>query len=377
MTARTERSRPASFLRSLDWLLMLNIVLINLFGLVIIYSVSVHMNSPGLFMKQLVASVIGLALMVGIMLIDYRDFRVLALPAYAAVIVLLLLVLVKGSGLEETGTKGWFLIGNISIQPSEYGKFIFSVVAAITLDRFKEKGGVVNMLIFLGACGLPIGLILLQPDFGTAVVYVVILAAIIFVYGLPYRIILAAMGIGLVSLPLLWFNVLPKVLDDYQMKRILSFLDPEAYAQDAAYQVNMAIRFIGSGQTWGRGLGMGRAAENVPAVHTDSIFAVVGEELGFVGAVVLIGLFTIFLLRLIWISRFSKDLFGSLAVIGIAAMFFFHIVENIGMNIGLLPVTGIPLPFISYGGSSTIANYLAMGVVLSISMRRPKTLFDP
>lgn len=374
MTARSDRGR--SLLRNVDWLLMLNIMAINLFGLVIIYSVSVHLDSPGLFMKQVVASLIGLGVMVGIMLFDYKDFRILVVPAYVFLIVLLVLVKLFGEGKAETGTQGWFTAGPISIQPSEYGKFVFAMIVALTLDRFREKGGAVNMLLFLGATALPIGLILLQPDFGTAVVYVIMFIAVVFVYGLRYRVIFAMLAALLLALPILWFNVLPKVLDEYQMLRILSFLDPEAYSQNASYQVSQAIRFIGSGQMWGRGLGMGKAAEIVPAAHTDSIFAVLGEELGFVGAVVLIGLFAIFLLRLIWIARFSKDPFGSFTVIALAAMFFFHIVENIGMNIGLLPVTGIPLPFVSYGGSSLIANYLAVGVVCSISVRRPKTLFE-
>ena len=184
-----------------------------------------------------------------------------------------------------------------------------------------------------------VGLVLLQPDFGTSVVYVFMLACMIFVFGIKYRIILITLGIGIISLPILWFSVLEKVFDQYQINRILSFLNPEAYAMDSDWQIRMAIRYIGSGMLTGVEKGTEKAAKNVPVVESDSIFAVIGEEWGFVGAVLVVLLFVILLLRCLYISRYAKDKFGAYTVVGLMAMFLFHFVENIGMNLRMFPVT--------------------------------------
>ena len=166
------------------------------------------------------------------------------------------------------------------------------------------------------------------------------------------------------------------VLKEHQILRILSFINPAAYENTSGYQVRMAIRHIGRGQLTGVGIGNGKAVINVTEVEPASIFSVVGEELGFIGAVILVVLFTALLLRCLYISRFAKDKFGSFLVIGLMSMFLFHFVENVGMNIGILPVTGIPLPFISSGGSSVVVNYLAIGIIVSVSMRRQKPMFE-
>jgi rod shape determining protein RodA len=197
-----------------------------------------------------------------------------------------------------------------------------------------------------------------------------------FIFGIKYRTILIIFGAALVATPFLIFGVLSKVFESFQINRILSFLNPQAYARDAGYQVLMSIRYIGSGNLTGVESGMEKAAKNVPEAETDSIFAVIGEEWGFIGAILVIALFVALLLRCLYISRYAKDQFGSYVVIGLMAMFLFHFVENVGMNIGMLPVTGIPLPFISYGGTSVVVNYIAVGIIMSISMRRQRPMFE-
>ena len=371
-----EKNKGPSLIKNIDWLLISVVLILNFCGLMAVRSVALHKDQPYLFSKQLIASIIGIACMVLIMMLDYKDFRVLSIPAYIGTILLLLIVLVFGIGLEETGTKGWIGLGPFTFQPSEVGKVTLCVVTAVFFERIKQGEGGKNYLLLLITSGSLIGLVLLQPDFGTAVVYVFMLVCIIFVAGIPYKTILVMLGSLVVALPVLWFSVIEKVLEPYQMMRILSFLNPEAYARDAAYQVSMAKRYIGSGMITGVEKGAEKAAKNVPASATDSIFAVIGEEWGFIGTVLIVLLFLILFLRCLYISRYAKDRYGEYIIIGLLAMFFFHFFENVGMNLGMLPVTGIPLPFISYGGSSIIVNYIAIGVITSISMRRQRPMFE-
>jgi rod shape determining protein RodA len=371
-----EKNKGPSLVKNIDWILLITVLLINVCGLVAVKSVAGHLKQPSLFTKQLVASFIGIACMVLIMLLDYKDFKVLSIPAYIGTVLLLVYVLLFGVGLEETGTKGWIDLGPVSLQPSEVGKVTLAIVSSVFFERIKQGEGGKNYLWLIATSGLLVGLVLLQPDFGTSVVYMFMLACVIFVAGIRYRTILILVGTLIVMLPVLWFSVIEKVLEPFQMQRILSFLNPEAYARTGAYQVLMSIRYIGSGTLTGVEAGAQKAAKNVPASATDSIFAVIGEEWGFVGTTIIVALFLILLLRCLYISRYAKDKYGSYVVIALMAMFFFHFFENIGMNIGMLPVTGIPLPFISYGGSSILVNYIAIGVIMSISMRRQKPLFE-
>lgn len=371
-----EKNKGPSLIKNIDWFLIGIVLFLNLLGLLAIRSVSNHLNQPSLFTKQLIASIIGMACMVLIMMIDYKDLRFLSIPAYIGTLFLLIFVLVAGQGLEEVGTNGWIILGPLSFQPSELGKVTLTIVTAIFFERIKQGNGGLNYLWLIGSVGSLIGLVLLQPDFGTSVVYFFMLICMVFVFGIRYRVVIIGMAATLIALPILWFSVLEKVFKSFQIDRILSFLDPEAYARSGAYQVLMSIRYIGSGTLTGVEPGAEKAAKNVPASATDSIFAVIGEEWGFVGAVLVVALFVTLLLRCLYISRYAKDKFGSYIVIGLMAMFLFHFVENVGMNLGMLPVTGIPLPFISYGGSSMVVSYIAVGIIVSISMRRQRPMFE-
>lgn len=371
-----EKNKQSPLIKNIDWIMIGTVLFLNVLGLLAIRSVSIHLNQPSLFSKQLIASIIGLCCMVVIMLIDYNIIKILSMPAYIGTIFLLVLVLIIGKGREETGTQGWIDLGPASFQPSELGKVTLAIIAAVFLEKLKQGNGGLNYLwLGLTSAGL-IGLVLLQPDFGTSVVYVFMIACMIFIFGIKYRIILIALGAGIISLPILWFSVLEKVFNPLQLNRILSFLNPDAYARTTDYQIRMAIRYIGSGMLTGVEKGTEKAAKNVPVVESDSIFAVIGEEWGFVGAVLVIMLFVVLLLRCLYISRYAKDKFGAYVVVGLMSMFLFHFVENIGMNIRMLPVTGIPLPFISYGGTYMIVCYIAIGIIVSISMRRQRPMFE-
>lgn len=373
-----EKNQGPSLVKNIDWFLIVNVILINAMGLIVLKGMSSpdQLNVPNLFMKQLIASILGIAVMIIVMIIDYKDLKILGIPAYFITIFLLVAVLLVGTGREETGTQGWILLGPLSIQPSELGKVAMVIAAAFYFEKIQQNRSIKNYILLLATSALPVGLVLLQPDFGTAVVYVFIFLCMLFVSGIKYRYIFIFGGATLLGLPLLWFTVLVNVLKEHQILRILSFINPAAYENTSGYQVRMAIRHIGRGQLTGVGIGNGKAVFNVPEVETDSIFSVVGEELGFIGAVILIALFTALLLRCLYVSRFAKDKFGSFLVVGLMSMFLFHFVENVGMNIGILPVTGIPLPFISSGGSSVVVNYLAIGIIVSVSMRRQKPMFE-
>jgi len=371
-----EKNKQNPLYKNIDWIVIVTVLLLNILGLLAVRSVSVHLNQPSLFKKQLAASIIGICVMVVIMLIDYNVIKYLSIPAYIVTVVFLVLVLIIGKGREETGTQGWLYLGPISFQPSEVGKITLAIVAAVFLERIKQGNGGLNYLWLVLTSASLIGLVLLQPDFGTSVVYMFMLACMIFIFGIKYRVILITLGAGIISLPVLWFSVLEKVFNPIQLNRILSFLNPDAYARTTDYQIRMAIRYIGSGMLTGVEKGTEKAAKNVPVVESDSIFAVIGEEWGFIGAVFVVSLFVLLLMRCLYISRYAKDKFGAYVVVGLMAMFLFHFVENIGMNLRMLPVTGIPLPFISSGGTYMIVCYIAVGIIVNISMRRQKPMFE-
>lgn len=371
-----EKKNAPSLVKNIDWFIIINVLLINAIGLVVMKGMADQTGTPNLFMKQLIASILGIAVMIIVMLIDYKDLKILGIPAYFITIALLVAVLLVGVGKEETGSQAWLKLGPLSLQPSELGKVAMAIAAAYYFEKIQENRTFKNYVLLIATSALPIALVLLQPDFGTSVVYVFMFLCMLFVYGIKYRYIFIVGGVAVLGLPLLWYKVLVNVMQNHQIKRILSFINPSAYENDGAYQVLMAIRYIGRGRLTGVGLGKGKAVFVVPEVETDSIFAVVGEELGFIGAVALVVLFAALLLRCLYVARFAKDKFGSFLVIGLMAMFMFHFIENVGMNIGILPMTGIPLPFVSSGGSSVVVNYLAIGLIVSVSMRRQRPMFE-
>ncbi len=371
-----EKSQGLNVLKHYDWFLVLSVIALNTFGMIMITSVTTQINSPSSLIKQVVGIFGGGIAMIILSLVDYKDLKILGFAAYGFTTLLLVLVLIIGKGGEETGTQGWLDLGLFTYQPSEIGKVTFVVMNALYLENIVMKSGKYNYLKLMFFTAVPIFLVMLQPDFGTSLVYIFIFISMVFFAGIPYKYIFAGIGTAAASLPLIYYTGLYNLLPSYMKNRFYSFFNKDADPLGINYQVRLSIQYAGSGQLWGRGWGNGFAAETVPEARTDFIFSVIAEELGFFGAAVLILLFLVFFARCIYIAWYSRERYGSYIVMGLVAMIFAHFLENIGMNIGLLPVTGIPLPFISYGVSSVTTNLVAVGIILSISLRKQRPMFE-
>jgi rod shape determining protein RodA len=295
---------------------------------------------------------------------------------------LLLLLLVLAFGKEVNGAKEWIMIFGYQFQPSEFGKVMMIICFAGFLLK---RQGQLNRLRDLLPCFLyfapPLLLVLLQPDMGTALVFVAIIFGMLYLAGARPALLLQLLlgGLGLVVLALaLHFTVhLPLPLEQYQIDRLTVFIDPYRDPQKTGYNIIQSLVAVGSGGLRGKGLFHGSQIQLnfLPEHHTDFIFSVVGEELGFAGGALLLILYLVMLLRAVKMAFEARDLYGRLLIGGITTMWLFHILENIGMTIGLMPITGIPCPFLSYGGSFMLANMLAVGLILNVNLRREKMLF--
>lgn len=338
-------------------------------GLVVMYGIGISRPEADLFLfhKQLVASAIGLAALVTLGLFDYRQFRSLAFVAYGIGAVLLLGVLFFGHTVR--GTRGWYVLGGLSFQPVEVAKLCLVVFLSSYLSRFTHRR--LPWHIIAGsalAVGSYVALVLLQPDFGSAMVMIAIWGALLLFVGIGWKPLLSIAGITLVGVMLLW----TMLLAPYQRDRLLAFVDPSRDPRGAGYNVTQAQIAIGSGGLFGKGIGEGSQARLrfLPEAATDFAFAVAGEELGFVGVAFVLGLFAVLLFRLLLAAQRAEDDFAALLAIGVGAFFLIHITINVGMNLGVMPVTGIPLPFISAASSYLIAALLALGMMQSIAVRR-------
>jgi rod shape determining protein RodA len=379
-----EKTKGINYAKQFDYPLFAAVLFLSAIGLVALKSA---IGDPGItttWLKQLICFCIGVVLAITISVIDYKDFKTLGIALYIGS--MLLLVLVLAVGVERNGSKSWIVLPLIGqFQPSELAKVAFAVVVPIFLERLKDGKDIAkNTIKLLIYSMLPIGLVLLQPDVGTAMVFVFALVVVLFIYGIPYRYFLIAAGVFAAAAPIMWFFILPMDRFRHIRDRIMTFIFPETDLLGKGLQVYRSKMTIGSGQLFGKGLFHGIQTQNsssvssynVPEKQTDFIFSVIGEELGFIGSIIVIALIFFILFRCIYIAMNSRDAYGSYMVIFIASMMGFHFIENIGMCIGVLPVTGIPLPFVSQGGSSLVTNFLNIGVLLSVSMRRKKTIFN-
>lgn len=334
-------------------------------GIIMIYSATRSMNTNSNVIIQTGAFLIGTALMVMISKIDYQFFGHVAVPIYAVCVALLILVLVVGSA-GNWGARSWIRFGPIGIQPSEICKVGFAITFAKHLSMVKERiDRPVTILFLILHVGVFLGLIMLQPDAGSAMVFLFMFVVMVFVAGISYKYIIPA-GLGFAAfLPLAYMFL----LSDYQKHRIQVFFNPDMDKLGSGYNVIQSKIAVGSGQLFGKGFLKGTQNQLgfLPTKHTDFIFSVIAEELGFIGALLVILVLFLIIARCIKASGEANDLFGKYLCLGIAAMLIFHTFENIGMCIGLMPVTGIPLPFISYGGTSLLTNMIAVGVVLSVT----------
>ncbi|MDR0826727.1 MAG: rod shape-determining protein RodA [Desulfovibrio sp.] len=317
------------------------------------------------YQKQLVWGATGLGCMVASTFFDYRHLRTMSFPFFLLAVFLLLLV--PAIGKTVYGAKRWLDIGFFSLQPSEVAKVATILLGANLLSRHKEPLRWRELFFILGIAAIPCGLIFIQPDLGTTLLLIFLLGGMILFHGIKkyvFRTCCIAMPL---LLPLGWF-----ALKDYQKERILTFLDPSRDLQGAGYHITQSQIAIGSGELWGKGFQEGTQSllRFLPEKHTDFAVAVFSEEWGFLGCIILLALFCFFLLCIVDTARSAKDQFGSILCAGVFFYFFWQILINIGMVVGLMPVVGVPLPFLSYGGTSTIVNFIMLGLVVNISMRR-------
>lgn len=370
-------------LKRFDFILLFTTILLCVYGFIVINSATLSkpLGSEPFLRTQIIAFSLGMVAVFILLFIDYDIYGGFYIPIYVITIAFLIYVLINPVKATEWGdVRSWMSIGPIVFQPSELAKFgvIISVSKFIDLhkDDINNPAVLIKILVF---AFFPIALILMQPDLGTALVFVFFIAVMIFVAGIDRRYIIAVLIIALILL-IVGLVALYSIMQDYvpgeryQIDRIVNFFYPELDPEDTGYHVIQSKIAIGSGMIYGRGLyeGVQNQLNYLPTKETDFIFAVIGEELGLIGGLLLLLLYGVLFYRLIKIARNAANLFGSLIVTGITAMQFFHIFENIGMTMGLMPVTGIPLPFISYGGTFMLVNTVSMGLVLSVGMKRGK-----
>jgi rod shape determining protein RodA len=359
-------------LRRFDFVLLSATLVLLVFGVAMVYSATLGVpNYEDYPLRQVIYALIGLVLLLLVAAFDYRLLTTFQWPVYAVILLLLGAVTVVGQ--VRGGASGWFDAGIVFVQPAEISKVLFAIVFAQYLasrhDRLGKPHWVLGAIVLMA---LPAILIYMQPDLGNALVLLVIGAVMLFVAGLPWGYIVGAVVSGVLALPVIYAN-----LQGYMKERIDIFLDP-ASNPDASFNIAQALISIGNGGVLGKGFGEGSQSQLhfLRVRYADFIFSVIAEELGFVGAVVLIVMLVVVLWRLITIADQARDQLGRLLVTGVVAMVMFQVIISIGMNLGLLPVTGITLPFISYGGSSLLTLMIGIGLAQSVAMRNRKIEFD-
>ncbi|MFN2488885.1 MAG: rod shape-determining protein RodA [Actinomycetota bacterium] len=381
ISSRMARRAP---LKHLDPVLLLTTISLAIFGIVMVFTATASKQTeagldPATFLKrQLVYVLLGSVALAAVSFVDYRHLKGLA-PIVYGVTLLALVVVLTPLGYVSKGASRWINLGSFQAQPSELAK----IAVIVTLAAFlAERKGDVGALAVAVCCALvipPAALIYLEPDLGTMMVFAVLTAALLLVGGGKIR-----HFVSLASLALIGILVVLQMglLQDYQLQRITSFLEEDPDVQSEAYNLTQATIAIASGGARGKGLDIHTdrealqgartqtALDFVPEQHTDFIFTAIGEQLGFVGSATLLGLFALLIWRALRIAGMSRDLFGTLIATGVAGLWAFQMFVNVGMTMGIMPITGIPLPFISYGGSSLITNFVAVGLLLNVHMRR-------
>lgn len=350
-------------IRKLDWILATTVIILTVIGLAMIYSVDLSRGTGvRVFPTQLIALGIAILVLIASSYFHLSLYESLAKPLYIVSALLLIGVLIFGTTIR--GTTGWFRVAGFSFQPAEFAKIALILFLAWRTERQARR---FEQWQFIAVTALPTallsGLILLQPDLGSALILAGLWFGILLLTGTQTKYILSLLAIGIVTFVIGWFFL----FHDYQKERILTFIHPGRDPLGGGYNVTQSIIAVGAGELWGRGLGFGSQSQLhfLPEAQTDFIFSVIGEELGFFGVMVVLGLYMIIIWRLIMITRESRSDFGAYTVLGIAVVYILHIVVNIGGAIGLLPVTGVTLPFVSYGGSSLIMNFALIGIAES------------
>ncbi|HVM39807.1 MAG TPA: rod shape-determining protein RodA [Acidimicrobiia bacterium] len=371
---RATRTSTRNPLRHADWVLIGTAVLLALGGLVMVYSSTQHrleLNGldPYFFVvRQASWIVLGLCAMAVMMWIDYRVMRDMAPVTYVVMLGILFLVL-SPLGSTSRGTQAWFGFGSFQLQPSEFTKIVLIVAIASYCYQYRGDIDAWRLAQVLGIAAVPLGLILLQPDLGTSMVIMVVLMGMLLVAGARPR-HLGVLSLAGITAVVAIISV--GALEEYQVERLTSFINTSSDLQTSRYNLEQSQTAIGAGGLFGKGLfeGTQTSLAFVPEQHTDFIFTAVGEELGFVGGAVVLLLLGVVVWRVWRVAQVAKDPFGTLACVGVMTMIAFQVFQNVGMSMGMMPITGIPLPFVSYGGSSMITSFAAIGLVANIGMRR-------
>lgn len=376
--------------KSLDGIILTALLGLFLFSVLAVYSGSgqyVSDNTYYFVIRQIIWYGAGIVIMIAIANFDYELLKRLSFPLYLGSLALLIMVYLFGT--VKNGAQRWLNLGIIEIQPSEFMKIAIIVYLAYRLSRYSAtklsfqqsiKPTIRIILISL----IPFGLIMVQPDLGSALVIVGIVASLLVVSNLSHKMIVLLFGLAAAFASLLVYlfqfqhELFTRFFQTHQLSRIYGWLYPEQFTSNYGYQLQQAKMGIGSGQLTGKGISQGEQVHsgNVPEAHTDFIFAVIGEEFGFVGSSILIFIYFLLLYRIVQIANEANDLFGSFICMGAVGLISLQVFQNVGMTIGLTPITGITLPFVSYGGSALITNFIVIGLVLSVQVRTRKYMFS-
>lgn len=361
-------------LKNTEWAILIVSVILAIIGLIALFSAT-QSTEHAEFRKQVQWIIISIPFLVLASIIDYNIIVRFSTLAYLVVIGLLVGVLFTE---PISGASSWFKITeSLSFQPSEIGKVITILFLAFLINKMqirgrKEINKIWKLFIVLIFAALPVALILKEPDNGTALAYLIAILAMLFVSGIDKKYIILAVIAVVIAAPIVYANLPPHAL-----KRIEVFLNPGSDPRGAGYNIIQSKLAIGAGEIFGMGLFKGNQTQ-LGFLHpktTDFIFSVIGEEMGFIATGTITILYIVLVTKSVYVAKTAKDNIGSYIAIGIAGIFFFHMTENIGMTIGLLPITGVPLPFVSYGGSSLVTNFICIGLLLNISSRRQKAIF--
>ncbi|MGW7262905.1 rod shape-determining protein RodA [Streptomyces sp. NPDC054842] len=370
-----------SLARRLDWPILLSAIALSLIGTALVYSATrnrteINQGDPYYFLiRHLMNTGIGIALMIGTVWLGHRTLRT-AVPILYGISVFLILLVLTPLGATVNGAHAWIVLGGgFSLQPSEFVKITIILGMAMLLAARVDAGDKPypdhrTVLQSLGLAAVPILIVLLMPDLGSVMVMVIIVLGVLLASGASNRWVFGLIGTGALGAIAVWQL---HILDEYQINRFAAFANPELDPAGVGYNTNQARIAIGSGGLFGTGLGKGSqtTGQFVPEQQTDFVFTVAGEELGFVGAGLILLLLGVVLWRACRIARETTELYGTIVAAGIIAWFAFQSFENVGMTLGIMPVAGLPLPFVSYGGSSMFAVWVAVGLLQSIRVQRP------
>ena len=361
-------------LKNVEWWVLILAIALCVVGFVALYSAT-QSNNFEYLKKQIIWFVISVILMTLISFIDYKIMIKISPILYGMSLILLVAVLFTRS---INGASSWFNIAGFSFQPGEFSKVAVVLFLAYTITRVQIRGKeevnkIWKLLMIIGVVAVPVFLIIIQPDFGTAMTYIISLIFVLFVAGIDKKYIIMAIILIAVGLPLIYNFALPK----HAKKRIDVFLNPESDPKGSGYNILQSKLAIGAGELTGMGLLNGNQTQlgYLSPKTTDFIFPVIGEEMGFIVSGVVIIAYVFLITKILYIAKTARDDYGTYIAAGIAGIFFFHMTENIGMTMGLLPITGVPLLFISYGGSSMLTSFLCIGLLINISANRKKTIY--